>query len=304
VDTQGYGKVAVLSGGWSDEREVSMQSGQNIFSHLQKMGLDVVFVEAEKHRIMQQLQEVAPDRVFLALHGEDGESGLLQAILEDMSIPYTSSGVAACAITWDKLRCKWLWRGAGLPTPDFVRLTTEFSPAAVIEQLGLPLVIKPNRDGSSIGVSIVREASQMLPAYEKALACDTEVFAEKFIDGKEYTVSIIGEQVLPSICISTPREFYDYQAKYFADDTEYHCPSGLSSSQEQHIQQLAQQAYAVCGCCIWGRVDFMQDQQGNFYLIEMNTVPGATSHSLVPKAAAVAGMDMAAMLEKILVQTL
>ncbi len=300
-----FGKVAIVSGGCGSEREVSLMSGEQVVNALKSLNINCELIDIDKAELAYpKLQQFQPDRAFIAMHGNDGESGYLQAILEGLNIPYTGSGVAATALTLDKVRCKWLWRGINLPTPNFCLLQKGFKPEAVVEQLGLPLFVKPNRDGSSLGISKVERLEQLQPAYELASKNDPIVFAESFMSGGEYTVGIVNNESLPSIKIETPREFYDYQAKYFLDNTLYHCPAGLSDAEEQAIQALALNAFHSTGCEGFGRVDIMRDEKGEFKLIEINPIPGLTSHSLLPKAAKLRGLNFPMLCVKILEQTL
>ncbi len=285
-----YGKVAVMMGGGSAEREVSLMSGAGVLSALQSKGVDAhKFDPAEKP--LSALKEEGFDRVFIILHGPFGEDGTLQGALETMGIPYTGCGVMASAICMDKWRTKLLWQGAGLPIPAFELLDDSSDFAAVEARLGLPLFVKPATEGSSIGVTKVKSAGDLKAAYEEARKYDKLVIAERFIGGGEYTCSIIGDEAYPTIKIEPATEFYDYQAKYFRDDTVYRCPSGLSEELEQRARDLALTAFRVVGGNGWGRVDFLMDETGGIYLLEVNTNPGMTSHSLVPMAARVRGLS-------------
>ncbi|WP_293759694.1 D-alanine--D-alanine ligase [uncultured Aquitalea sp.] len=285
-----YGKVAVMMGGGSAEREVSLMSGAGVLSALQSKGVDAhKFDPAEKP--LSALKEEGFDRVFIILHGPFGEDGTLQGALETMGIPYTGCGVMASAICMDKWRTKLLWQGAGLPIPAFELLDDSSDFAAVEARLGLPLFVKPATEGSSIGVTKVKSAGDLKAAYEEARKYDKLVIAERFIGGGEYTCSIIGDEAYPTIKIEPATEFYDYQAKYFRDDTVYRCPSGLSEELEQRARDLALTAFRVVGGNGWGRVDFLMDEAGGIYLLEVNTNPGMTSHSLVPMAARVRGLS-------------
>ena len=283
-----YGKVAVLMGGPSAEREVSLNSGAAVLQGLLNRGVDAHGVDAGAD-VLDVLREGDFDRAFTILHGRWGEDGVIQGGLELIGLPYTGSGVQGSALGMDKLRCKQLWRGVGLPTPDFIRLTAGTDIDAVIDQLGLPLVIKPSREGSSIGISVVRNRADMQQAMEQAFACDRAVIAEKYIAGVELTASILGQESLPLIRLETPREFYDYEAKYVQDDTSYVCPCGLSQALETDIQAIAMHAFEAVGCSGWGRVDVMLDAGNQPWLLEVNTAPGMTDHSLVPMAARQAG---------------
>lgn len=298
-DPAQFGRVAVLMGGRSAEREISLQSGAAVLEALRRRGVDAVALDAAADDLLQQLGEGGYDRVFNMLHGRGGEDGVIQGALELLGLPYTGSGVLGSALCMDKLRAKQLWSGVALPTPAFVVLRGEDDlPQA--EQLGFPLMVKPVHEGSSLGMSKVDEVSGLERAWRLADDYDGAVLAEQWIDGPEYTAAIIGDEVLPLIRLETPRAFYDFEAKYEADSTQYHCPCGLSDDQEKQLQQLALHAFQVLGASGWGRVDFMLDGSGQPWLIEVNTVPGMTDHSLVPMAARVAGMEMDELVWRIL----
>ena len=283
-----FGKVAVLFGGKSAEREVSLKSGAGVLAALQRQGVDAhAFDPAE--RSLDELR--AFDRVFIMLHGRYGEDGTIQGALELMEIPYTGSGVLASAVGMDKWRTKLLWRAVGLPIPEFVMLDENSDFAAVERQLGLPLFVKPACEGSSIGVSKVRQPGELQTAWREAAKHDSLVIAEQAILGGEYTVAILGEQVLPIIKIVPATDFYDYEAKYLRDDTQYLCPCGLPEAREMELRAQALEAFLALGCRGWGRVDFLMDDAGRAYLLEVNTSPGMTDHSLVPMAARVAGIS-------------
>ncbi len=274
-------QIAVLMGGQSAEREISLRSGTTILNALQKQGLNAVAVDVGCD-VVQQLQQ-SIDIAFIALHGPEGEDGKIQALLEHLDIPYTGSGIAASALSMDKYRCKLIWQALGLKTPKFA-LVTDNNLQQVADSIGYPVAVKPINEGSSFGVHKVESAATLAAAFTDAARYGA-VMMEQWQGGKEYAVSIVGEHILPSICIETPRAFYDYDAKYVVNTTQYHCPSGLDILQEQQIQGLAKQAYDAIGCTGWGRVDFITDRQGDFQLIELNTIPGMTETSLVPKAA-------------------
>ena len=283
-----FGKVAVLFGGKSAERDVSLKSGAGVLAALQRQGVDAhAFDPAE--RSLDELR--AFDRVFIMLHGRYGEDGTIQGALELMGIPYTGSGVMASAVGMDKWRTKLLWRAVGLPIPEFVMLDENSDFAAVERQLGLPLFVKPACEGSSIGVSKVRQPGELQAAWREAAKHDSLVIAEQAILGGEYTVAILGEQVLPIIKIVPATDFYDYEAKYLRDDTQYLCPCGLPEAREMELRSQALEAFRALGCRGWGRVDFLMDDVGRAYLLEANTSPGMTDHSLVPMAARVAGIS-------------
>ena len=295
------GKVAVLFGGRSAEREISLNSGSRVLAALLRQGVDAqAFDPAER-----KLDELSAfDRAFIMLHGRYGEDGTIQGALELMGIPYTGSGVMASAIGMDKWRTKLLWRSVGLPIPDFVMLDANSDFAAVEKQLGLPLFVKPACEGSSIGVSKVSEPGALRAAYLEAAKYDALVLAEKAVLGGEYTVSIIGEgdsmQALPTIKIEPATEFYDYDAKYFRNDTVYRCPCDLPQARELELRAQALEAFRVLGCRGWGRVDYLMDEQGQAYFLEVNTSPGMTDHSLVPMAARVAGISYEALVMRVL----
>jgi D-alanine-D-alanine ligase len=299
-----FGKVAVLMGGRSGEREVSLKSGAAVLSALQGQGVDAHAFDP-REQPLHDLEQF--DRVFISLHGRFGEDGCIQGALEIMQIPYTGSGVMASAVSMDKWRTKLLWRALNVVTPDFELVTADTDFAAIEAKLGLPLFVKPANEGSSIGISKVKQLGGLKAAYELAAAADPLVIAEKFVGGGEYTVGIIGGgvdgyQALPIIRIIPKNEFYDFEAKYIRDDTEYLYPCGLSFEKEAQIQREALQVFSVLGCKGWGRVDFMMDEHGQHYFIEVNTSPGMTDHSLVPIAARAAGIDFSALVLRILEQ--
>lgn len=298
-----FGKVGVLLGGNSAEREVSLKSGAAVLAALKRQGVDAHAFDPAK-RSLGDLAMAEFDRVFIALHGRYGEDGCIQGALELMGLPYTGSGVMASAIGMDKWRTKLLWQAAGLPTPDWALLEADSDFAAIEKQLGLPIFVKPAREGSSIGMSKVKQPGELKAAYEKAAEFDSLVLAEKFVDGGEFTCAILGGQPLPMIHLVPKNEFYDYEAKYLRDDTEYRCPCDLPAEQEKAIQALCLKAFNVVGCQGWGRVDVMLDSKGNPYLLEINTSPGMTDHSLVPMSARVAGIDFDALCLRILEMTL
>ena len=300
-----YGKVAVMLGGTSAERPVSLNSGAAVLAALTRQGIDAHAFDPA-NRNLGDLISGEFDRVFIALHGRFGEDGCMQGALELLGIPYTGSGVMASAIGMDKWRTKLLWRAAGLPTADWAILTADSDFAAVEKQLGLPIFVKPAREGSSIGMSKVTAPGTLKAAYEAAAEHDALVLAEKFLAGAEFTVGILGDSALPLIRLEPAKDkaFYDFEAKYLRNDTQYHCPAGLPDTQEMALRQLALDAFRLVGGRGWGRVDLMLDGLGNPYLLEVNTSPGMTDHSLVPMAARVAGLDFDALCMKILEQTL
>jgi D-alanine-D-alanine ligase len=293
------GKVAVLLGGKSAEREVSLKSGGMVLAALRKKGVDAHAFDP-KERDLQDLLRERFERVFIALHGRFGEDGTIQGILEWLGIPYTGSGVLASALAMDKARTKQLWAAEGLPTAPYAVLDQETNLAGVAKRLGTPLFVKPANEGSSVGMSKVRNAADLEEAYALAVNYDPVVIAEKFIDGPELTAAILGERVLPIIRIETPREFYDYEAKYISDDTRYLIPCGLAAKKEKELQALCLNAFRALGCRGWGRVDLMLDKRGRPYLLEINTSPGMTDHSLVPMAARAVGLSYEDLCVKIL----
>lgn len=299
-------KIAVLFGGTSAERDVSLQSGNAVMAGLQEAGLDAYAVDPRDVSVMS-LKDKGFSKVFIALHGRGGEDGTLQGVLELQGLPYTGSGVMASAIGMDKLRTKLLWQGAGLPVAASVSLTRDTFNGALssdvqerIDALGFPLIVKPVREGSSVGMSRVENAATLLPALALAFKHDSEIMIEKWLSGPEYTVAVIGDEILPAIRIKPAGIFYDYEAKYLSDETQYFCPAGLSDVEEQHLGQLVRHAWDALGCRGWGRVDVMKDSDGQFYLLEVNTSPGMTSHSLVPMAARQAGMTFSQLVVRIL----
>jgi D-alanine-D-alanine ligase len=294
-----FGKVAVLLGGKSAEREVSLKSGGMVLKALRAKGIDAHPFDP-KERDFAALEKERFERVFIALHGRFGEDGTVQGILEWLGIPYTGSGVLASALAMDKLRTKRIWTAEGLPSAPHAALTRESNLKAATRALGLPLFVKPAREGSSVGMSKVKRAGDLEEAFALAVNYDPVVIAEKFIDGPELTVAILGEEALPVIRIETPREFYDYEAKYIANDTRYLIPCGLPKAKEKQIQAMCLKAFKALGCSGWGRVDLMLDRRGKPYLLEINTAPGMTDHSLVPMAARAVGITYEDLCVKIL----
>jgi len=294
-----FGKVAVVMGGWGAEREVSLSSGAAVLAGLLEQGVDAHGIDADRN-ILTTLKDQKFDRVFNILHGRGGEDGVLQGALSLIQIPMTGCGVMASAISMDKLMTKRIWTGSGLKTPAFAVLNDESDFAAVVAEYGLPLMVKPADEGSSVGMTKVTEPDQLKPAYEIAKQYNCAVFAEQWVTGTEYTISIVGDQILPIIRVETDSAFYDYEAKYQSDETRYLCPCGLDASAEKDMQQLAKLAFDMLGGSSWGRIDLMQDEQGQIWLIELNTVPGMTSHSLVPKAATAVGLSFGELVVKIL----
>lgn len=294
MSNRNFGKVGVLLGGRSAEREVSLKSGAAVLAALRRQGVDAhPFDPAEAG--LAVLEAAGFERVFIALHGRGGEDGRLQGALDLLGLPYTGSGVLASALGMDKWRSKLVWQAAGLPVPDFMRLDANSDAAAVVRRLGLPLFVKPANEGSSVGVTKVKAERELAAAWATAAKHDASVIAERYLGGGEYTVALLGEGeaivALPVIKIEPATEFYDYAAKYFRNDTRYLCPSGLPKALEARMQELARRAYASLGCRGWGRVDILLDATGEPYVLEINTAPGMTDHSLVPMAARAAGID-------------
>lgn len=292
------GRVAVIMGGDSAEREVSLKSGSAVLSALQAAGVDAIGIDAADD-LVGQLQSQSVSQVFNVLHGRGGEDGKLQGLLDFMGIPYTGSRVLGSALAMDKVRTKYIWQQIGLPTPHFTVLSALTDWNEVISKLG-KVVLKPVREGSSIGMSIVDSGVDMHSAYERACTFDSEVMAEQYIDGTEFTIAILNGEAMPVIELHTPHKFYDYDAKYFANDTQYLCPAPLDEETTMAAQALSLNAFNALGCEGWGRVDLMRDQQGKFWLLEVNTVPGMTDHSLVPMAATAKGMSFTELLLQIL----
>jgi D-alanine-D-alanine ligase len=297
-----FGKVAVLMGGNSAEREISLNSGQAILAALLRQNVDAVGIDTA-HNLVTQLTEKNIERAFIALHGRGGEDGTLQGLLELMGIPYTGSGVLACALAMDKYRTKQLWQGVGLPTPPSVLVQTNSDFNSIIERLGLPLMIKPSLEGSSVGITKVKTADELAMAVETASQFHCDVIAERYINGTEYTAAILHDTALPLIRLETPREFYDFTAKYNDNQTSYICPCGLPEKQEREFQQIAMQAFSSISAKGWGRVDFFCDEDKKPWLIEVNTAPGMTDHSLVPMAAKQVGISFDELVLRILAQT-
>jgi D-alanine-D-alanine ligase len=294
-DPKDFGRVGVLMGGWSSERQVSLWSGEGVVAALRKRGVDAHAVDADRDTILS-LPKLGFDRVFSVLHGTGGEDGTVQAVLDLHGIPYPGCGVLASALAMDKLRTKRIWKSEGLPTPEHRVLTTVADGEAAAEAFGYPFIIKPTAEGSSVGVTKVKHAAQIDKALADAVGETGRVaIAERFIAGGEYTCAILDGEALPLIRIEPASEFYDYHAKYISDDTRYICPTDLVPTHEQELQALCTRAFELIGGRGWGRVDFMLDAQGHAWLIEVNTVPGMTSHSLVPMAARAIGMDYEAL---------
>jgi len=293
------GKVLVLMGGDSAEREISLRSGTEITRALCNVGIDADGFDWRAGRF-GELIALKPARVFIALHGRGGEDGGMQGALDCAGIPYTGSGVLGCALAMDKARAKRLWMSHALATPPFMCLETPLNVPEVVARIGMPMMIKPAHEGSSIGISLVETVDDVAPAFETARKYDTDVMAESYIQGAEYTLPVVDGTALPSIRLETPRRFYDYEAKYFADTTRYFCPSGLTPNAEQELVHTGLQAFRALGAAGWGRVDFMLDKSGRPWLIEINVVPGMTDHSLVPMAAKTAGWSFEYLVLRIL----
>jgi D-alanine-D-alanine ligase len=297
VTTKQFGKVAVLMGGRSAEREISLLSGSAVLAALKRQGVDAHAFDPA-NRALEDLKREGFMRAHIALHGRYGEDGTVQGALELLGIPYTGSGVMASAIAMDKWRTKLIWQAVGIPTPRYVLLEAD-GDYATVKELGLPLIVKPAREGSTIGLSKVMEAKRLQEAYALAAESDALVLAEEFIEGTELTVAILGDEPLPLVRIQAAG-LYDYQAKYFSDETKYFCPSGMSATQEKNIQELALKAYRILGCLGWGRVDVMLSKDDRPSFLEVNTSPGMTGHSLVPMAAKQAGLSFDELCLKIL----
>ncbi len=299
VNVAQFGKVAVLMGGLSAEREISLLSGNAVLAALKNKGVDAHGIDVSEN-IVRDLAQENFQRAFIVLHGRGGEDGTIQALLKLMGVPYTGSGVMASSLSMDKLKTKQIWLAMGLPTPDFCILDSEQSCAQALEKLSLPLIVKPVLEGSSIGMSKVETEDELVPAWQKAQQCGGTVIAEHWIEGDEYTAAVLDGQVLPMIKLETSHKFYDYDAKYESVDTQYICPCGLSEEQEAEFAALMTRAFNAVGASAWGRVDFMVDKNNQPWLIEVNTVPGMTDHSLVPMAAKQAGLSFDDLVLKIL----
>ena len=289
-DPEAFGRVAVLYGGKSAEREVSLKSGAAVLSALQAAGVDAFGVDVDDD-LLQRLSAERIDRAFIVLHGRGGEDGSMQGLLECAGIPYTGSGVLASALAMDKLRTKQVWQSLGLPTPRHAVLASEADCRAAAGKLGFPLIVKPAHEGSSIGMAKVDDVAALIDAWQAACAYDSQVLVEQWVQGPEFTIATLRGEVLPPIGLGTPHAFYDYDAKYLANDTQYRIPCGLDADKEQELRVLSARACEAVGIRGWARVDVMQDAAGAFWLLEVNTVPGMTDHSLVPMAARAVGLD-------------
>jgi len=296
-----FGKVAVLMGGSSAEREISLISGKAVLEALRASGVDAHAFDPAEHSVWQ-LGQQGFQRAFIALHGRFGEDGTVQGALQTLGIPYTGSGVMASALSMDKWRTKLVWQAAGVPTPRFCMLTPGANFADVMDELGLPLIIKPAREGSSIGVTKVETAAQFQAAFDAAYKLDPLVIAEEFVFGREATAAVLGDQALPLVRVEPLAVAYDYQNKYFTDKVRYHCPSGFAPEIEEAIQRDALKAFRVLGCRGWGRTDVIVREDGSYAFLEMNTAPGMTSHSLVPMAANSIGIEFPVLCSQILEQ--
>ena len=301
-DAREFGRVAVLMGGTSSEREVSLDSGRNVLEALRSRGVDAHSVDGIP-ALVDALVHGQFDRVFNILHGGDGENGVLQGLLQGFEVPYTGPGVLGSALSMDKIRTKQVWQSAGLPTACFVRIGAGGDLAAAVRELGLPVFVKPSTEGSSVGVFRILAENDLAPALEFAAGYTGELLAEQMLTGGEFTVGVVGDVVLPSIRIVPSGEWYDYHAKYIADDTQYVCP-GLQGDEESAIRALALAGFRAAGCGGWGRVDVMRHGDGRLMLMEVNTAPGMTSHSLVPKAARQLGVEFDELCWRILEQSL
>lgn len=305
---QAFGKVAVICGGNSSEREVSLKSGQAVLNGLTQAGVDCFSIDLygknSEQQPLEQLQNIYFERAFLILHGPVGEDGILQGSLELLNKPYTGSGVAASAIGMDKLLTKQLWIANAMPTPDFAICNNEQELEDIIVSLGLPMIVKPIHEGSSIGITKVHNKNELVEAVKLARKYDRHVMAERWLGGAEFTVGILNGKALPPIQLGTNHIFYDYAAKYESNDTSYSFDNNLTAKQERELCDLAEQAFKVLGCETWGRVDLMQDEKNNFQLLEINTAPGMTEHSLIPRAAAYKGICFEQLVVDILRATL
>ena len=298
-----FGKVAVLLGGKSAEREVSLDSGTAVLEALVRSGVNAEAFDPKERSVTELVHY---DRAFIVLHGRGGEDGQIQGVLEWLDIPYTGTGVQGSAIGMDKVKTKQVWQGSELPTAPYRIVTKDSDLNAVIESIGLPFIIKPVHEGSSIGMSKVEKMEDFAEAMSKATVHDAVVMAEKWVTGREFTIVILNGQALPVIRLEPPKDvaFYDYEAKYNRNDVQYGIPCGLTEAEEKQLQTLSLRAFQAVGASGWGRIDAMQDEQGNFWLLEVNTVPGMTSHSLVPKAAKAVGYSFDELCVAILEQTL
>ena len=302
LDVKAFGRVAVLYGGKSAEREVSLKSGAAVIDALTSAGVDVVGIDVGDD-LLERLQSEKIDRAFIILHGRGGEDGSMQGLLECLGIPYTGSGILASALAMDKLRTKQVWQSLGIPTPRHAVLASVQDCVAASTELGFPLIVKPAHEGSSIGMAKVNSEQELIAAWQDAAHYDSQVLVEQWIHGPEFTIAVLRGQVLPPIALGTPHVFYDYDAKYIANDTQYRIPCGLDSAKEQELIDLTARACDAIGIEGWGRLDVMQDELGRFWLLEVNTAPGMTDHSLVPMAARAAGLDFQQLVLAILAES-
>lgn len=300
---EAFGRVAVLFGGRSAEREVSLKSGAAVLKALQDVGVDAFGIDVGDD-LLARLSAERIDRAFIVLHGRGGEDGSMQGLLECLDIPYTGSGVLASALAMDKLRTKQVWQSLGLPTPRHAALASIEACQAAAVELGFPLIVKPAHEGSSIGMARVDDVEALVAAWREASQFDSQVLVEQWIQGPEFTIAMLRDEVLPPIALGTPNSFYDYEAKYLSNDTQYRIPCGLSADKEAELRELTARACAAVGTRGWARADVMQDQEGRFWLLEVNTVPGMTDHSLVPMAARAAGLDFQQLVLAILADSL
>lgn len=303
LDPKAFGRVAVLFGGTSAEREVSLKSGNAVLAALQAAGVDAFGIDVGTDFLQRLLAEKI-DRAFIVLHGRGGEDGSMQGLLECAGIPYTGSGILASALAMDKLRTKQVWQSLDLPTPRHAALASVADCEAAASELGFPLIVKPAHEGSSIGMAKVASLDELIKAWQDASRYDAQVLVEQWIAGPEYTIAVLRGQVLPPIGLGTPHSFYDYDAKYLANDTQYRIPCGLDAAKEAELKELTARACEAVGTQGWARADVMQDADGQFWLLEVNTVPGMTDHSLVPMAAKAAGLDFQQLVLAILADSL
>lgn len=300
---QRAGRVAVLLGGDSAERAISLKSGTAVLEALRSLGVDAEAVDPAEEGIVR-LAAGRFDSAFIVLHGRGGEDGTIQGALQTLGLPYTGSGVLGSALAMDKLRTKRLWRGEGLPTPPFALARDETALVTAAEDVGFPMIVKPSREGSSIGMSRVENPEALRTAWREAANLDEQVLLERWVDGPEYTAAILDRRVLPMIRLETPNVFYDYAAKYESNSTQYHCPAGLGDAEEGRLAELCLRAFDAVGASGWGRVDFMLDGEGEPWLLEVNTIPGMTDHSLVPMAAEAVGLGFEDLVARILASAL
>jgi len=307
MNAETFGKVAVMLGGSSAERDVSLKSGMAVLKGLVAKGIDAHAFDPAAHSL-QELVDDGYERVFIALHGRGGEDGAMQGALQVLGIPYTGSDVLGCALGMDKVRCKQIWHALGLPTASWRVITQEeieqVNAEALLLELGGRVIVKPAREGSSIGMSSADSAPRLAAALKHAAQFDDDILVEQWIEGPEYTIGLLDGNALPVIRLQTPHEFYDFEAKYQANDTQYHCPAGLSDEDEAKLRSLAERAFSAIGASGWGRIDVMRNGNGEWFLLEANTVPGMTEKSLVPMAAKAAGLSFNDLVERILAQTL